>query len=71
MIGNHTESITWLAIDGYSDLPESEAEVLVYDTVLDDVVMASFGGEAWYDVSTGDALPDPRYWAKKPFPAGV
>ncbi len=77
-MSDHTNSITWHEISamlGDRQLPDAEAEVLVYDEELDDVVLGHLddigNGIAWIDDSTGDPLPAPAYWAKKPFPAGV
>jgi len=77
-MSDHTNSITWHEIhqvvaDGR--LPDAEAEILIYDEELDDVVLGHLddigSGIQWIDDSTGDPLPAAAYWAKKPFPAGV
>lgn len=67
-------TITWHHITGAADqgLPDADLDVLVYDDELDDTVIASVdaaGDEVlWIESATGDALPSPRYWAKKPYP---
>lgn len=52
--------------------PDDEEEVLVYDGYLDDVVKGykaeSDLGKEWCDVSSGDILKDPQFWAEIPFP---
>ena len=71
--------ITWHDISAEvadHPLPDAVAEVMIYDQVLDDVVLGhlddnGFGVCAWIDDSTGQPLPAPLYWAKKPFPSGV
>ena len=77
-MSDHTNSITWHEIStevADHPLPDAEAEILVYEEELDDVVLGHLdeigGGIAWIDDSTGDPLPEPLYWAEKPFPAGV
>lgn len=65
--------ITWHEITDPPNLePDDEAEVLVYDGELDDVVKGyrtSISlGRFWYDVSTGVCLQDPKWWADVPFP---
>ena len=77
-MSDHTNSITWYEIhlevaDGR--LPDADMEILIYDEVLDDVVIGHLGdvgsGIPWIDSATGQPLPLPRSWAEKPFPAGV
>lgn len=68
---------TWHAIkDGVAEqMPDADAEIMVYDAELDDVFLAHLDcydtDPIWVDNSTDDPLPAPSYWAEKPFPEGV
>lgn len=71
-----TSTLTWRPTDpaAGSYRPDMEIEILIYDGVLDDVVIGSYDvapdGETpvWLDNTTGDPLPDPHFWTDKPFP---
>ncbi len=65
--------LVWHEIDGKNaDRPEAESEVMVYDQALDDVVLAELrvdeGTELWIESTSGEALPEPIWWAEKPYP---
>lgn len=72
-----TQEITWREIkqgEPY-DKPDADDEVMVYDTVLDDVVFASLdldsdSEEVWVDTQTDEQLVAPAWWAAKPYPEG-
>ena len=78
-MSDHTNNIIWhdiSPITGELVMPDADAEIIIYDQLLDDVVLGhlddiGFGVTAWIDDSTGYPLPEPLYWAEKPFPAGV
>lgn len=76
-----TSTVIWRPIQTRCDYkPDANAEVLIYDGVLDDVVKGyvdypdrfEIGCEGdqivWIDQTTGDPLPDPQFWADVPFP---
>ena len=68
------QTITWHEITNAKQrhLPDADLDVLVYDSELDDTVIASVdvldGDIIWIENSTGDQLPSPKFWAEKPFP---
>ncbi|KJS02221.1 MAG: hypothetical protein VR65_06130 [Desulfobulbaceae bacterium BRH_c16a] len=66
-------TITWHEITDIPDtIPDAEAQVLVYDGYLDDVVTARLAYDSedagqWLDLND-NPLPDPQFWAEIPFP---
>ncbi len=70
------QSLVWHRIGAESaDRPDVDIEVMVYDRQLDDVVLAALtvdngDVELWIESTCGDPLPDPSWWAKKPYPEG-
>ncbi len=77
-MNSHTNMITWNRIAAeVADLPlpDAEAEILIYDDFLDDVVLGHLDdrglGLVWVENSTDSPLTSPRFWAEKPFPLGA
>ncbi|MCE1273871.1 MAG: hypothetical protein LWW75_05010 [Chlorobiales bacterium] len=61
-----------IEFDGERHFPEESEIVLVFDSDLNDVVEAqalTIASEMdFYDTVTGERMPSPLWWAKKPFP---
>lgn len=60
--------------DGKTDLPDDGGITLVFDADLKDVIEAQAllieGEMDFFDIQTGERLPCPLWWARKPFPPG-
>lgn len=74
-----TQTITWKPISEPPSAPnglyKSSYEILIYDASFDDTVLGFYRQEQkndirWFDSQTGEELPNPTLWAKKPYPVG-